>query len=76
MWEIYNGGLEYGANDRMSYSACRAYSEKSILEIPLILDMPGIFKYQLSLFLGLYMRRGMVFVTFHFLNPSQLQLWA
>lgn len=29
--EICNGGLEYGANDRMGDSACRAHSEKSIL---------------------------------------------
>ncbi|QXN68971.1 hypothetical protein SOPHIAROSE_197 [Escherichia phage vB_EcoM_SophiaRose] len=45
MWEIYNGGLEYGANDRMSYSACRAYSEKSILVFDPFSDFLRILKY-------------------------------
>ncbi|WXX17625.1 hypothetical protein [Escherichia phage BP9] len=43
--EICNGGLEYGANDRMSDSACRAYSEKSILVFDLFSDFLRILKY-------------------------------
>jgi len=43
--EICNGGLEYGANDRMSYSACRAYSEKSILVFDPFSDFLRISKY-------------------------------
>ena len=45
VWEIYNGGLEYGANGRMSYSACRAYSEKSILVFDPFSDFLRILKY-------------------------------
>ena len=43
--EIYNGGLEYGVNDRMSDSACRACSEKSILVFDPFSDFLRILKY-------------------------------
>ena len=43
--EICNGGLEYGANDRMSDSACRACSEKSILVFDPFSDFLRILKY-------------------------------
>lgn len=45
VWEICNGGLKYGANDRTSDSACRAYSEKSILVFDPFSDFLRILKY-------------------------------
>ena len=43
--EICNGGLEYGANDRMSGSSRRACSEKSILVFDPFSDFLRILKY-------------------------------
>ncbi|QNR52984.1 hypothetical protein [Escherichia phage rV5_ev158] len=45
MREICNGGLEYGADDRMSGSSRRACSEKSILVFDPFSDFLRILKY-------------------------------